>query len=60
MLKLIYPHAVSLEVYLERWLRDLSTSTPSGSMSTAATESFGGPLPYLIREEDGPDFKQVC
>lgn len=60
MLKLIYPHATSLEVYLERWLRDIVTSAPSGgSISSAAIESFGNALSYLIREDDGPDFKLV-
>lgn len=60
MLKLIYPHATSLEVYLERWLRDMVASAPSGgSISGAAIESFGGALSYLIRQDDGPDFKQV-
>lgn len=58
MLKLIYPHAMSLEMYLERWLRDMVMTAP-GSPVASAIETCGGPLTYLVRQEDGPEFKQV-
>lgn len=57
MLNLIYPHALSLEAYLEHWLRDIAISAPS--ISSAAIESLGGALSYLVREDDEPEFKQV-
>lgn len=59
MLKLIYPNAVSLESYLEAWLRSIAEAATPGSASAAAIDSSGGPANYLSREDDGAEFKKV-
>lgn len=61
MLKLIYPNAVSLDSYLEVWLRQIAAAAASGSSSASVSgiNSSGGPASYLSREDDGPEFKKV-
>lgn len=58
MLKLVYPHATSLEAYLGQWLRDMVTILP-GSVAVNTINSAGGPLRYLVRQDDGVEFNQV-
>lgn len=65
MLKLIYPNAVSLDSYLEVWLRQIAAGVAPGSgsgsasASVAAIDRFSGPTSYLSRQDDGPEFKKV-
>jgi len=59
MLKLIYPNAVSLDSYLEVWLRDIAAVAASGSASATAIDGYGGPASYLSRKDDDDDFKKV-
>lgn len=58
MMRLIYPHATNLETYLEHWLREMTTARP-GSTASRAIREAGGPVPYLTKEHDSNDFKQV-
>lgn len=60
MLKLIYPNAVSLDSYLEVWLRDIAAAAAApGSASAAAIDGCGGPASYLSRKDDEEEFKKV-
>lgn len=58
MLNLIFPHAVSLQSYLLRWLNDMATELPA-SDAARAIKGAGGPLRYLVKRGDGAEFKQV-
>lgn len=59
MLKLIYPHAVSLDAYLEIWLHQILAASGPSSASATLVKRFGGTASFLCRHDDTPEFKEV-